>query len=53
MLNGKIVSDILRNNSKNKYAFFYIGKLNFIYKMWKNLINGMNEILLNVIIVKF
>lgn len=52
MLNGKIVSDILRNNSKNKYAFFHIGKLNSIYKMWKNLINGMNEIPLNATTAK-
>ncbi|XP_022299827.1 beta-1,3-galactosyltransferase 1-like [Crassostrea virginica] len=44
MLNGKIVAEILRNNTKNKYAFFHISKLNSIHKMWKNLVNGMNEV---------
>ncbi|XP_062613193.1 beta-1,3-galactosyltransferase 1-like [Saccostrea cucullata] len=41
MLNGKIVADILRNKSKNKYAFFHISKLNSIHKMWQNLVTGM------------
>ncbi|XP_048743624.2 beta-1,3-galactosyltransferase 1-like [Ostrea edulis] len=41
MLNGKIVAEILRNNSKNKYAFFHISKLNSIHKMWNNLVRGM------------